>query len=109
MTYVRLRLRRNTSSEWAILNPVLLSGEIAFETDTGRLRVGDGISNWSDLDYYLPSEETNALVAEALANAGAGDGGAAQAALDAHIASQTPHPVYDDGPSLLLLYQNAKV
>ena len=27
----------------------------------------------------------------------------------AHIESETPHPVYDDGPSLLLLYQNAKV
>lgn len=25
-----------------------------------------------------------------------------------HIESQTPHPVYDDGPSFLLLYQNAK-
>jgi hypothetical protein len=29
--------------------------------------------------------------------------------LDAHINSPTPHPIYDDGPSFLLLYQNAKV
>ena len=29
--------------------------------------------------------------------------------LDDHINSETPHPVYDDGPSFLLLYQNAKV
>lgn len=26
-----------------------------------------------------------------------------------HINSPTPHPVYDDGPSFELLYQNAKV
>lgn len=26
-----------------------------------------------------------------------------------HIASLLPHPVYDDGPSLTLLYENAKV
>lgn len=28
---------------------------------------------------------------------------------DDHINSLTPHPVYDDGPSLFLLYENAKV
>lgn len=26
-----------------------------------------------------------------------------------HIDSPTPHPIYDDGPSLELLYENAKV
>ena len=26
-----------------------------------------------------------------------------------HVNSPTPHPAYDDGPSLMLLYQNAKV
>lgn len=29
--------------------------------------------------------------------------------IDAHVNSGTPHPVYDNGPSLVLLYQNAKV
>ncbi len=29
--------------------------------------------------------------------------------LNAHVNSETPHPVYDDGPSLALLYENAKV
>lgn len=31
------------------------------------------------------------------------------AALLEHINSETPHPVYDDGPSLALIYENAKV
>lgn len=30
-------------------------------------------------------------------------------ALDEHVNSPSPHPVYDDGPSFLLSYQNAKV
>lgn len=29
--------------------------------------------------------------------------------LPQHVNSETPHPVYDDGPSLTLLYANAKV
>lgn len=29
--------------------------------------------------------------------------------LSDHIISESPHPVYDDGPSLDILYQNAKV
>lgn len=32
------------------------------------------------------------------------------AALNAHISDPSPHPAYDeDGPSLILLYENAKV
>lgn len=32
-----------------------------------------------------------------------------QEVVDEHVNSETPHPVYDDGPSFELLYQNAKV
>lgn len=104
-----IQFRRNTSAQWEALNPILQSGEMGYETDTGKLRVGDGRSRWLALDYYLPASEFQVLIDEALANVGAGDGGAAMAALNAHIASLTPHFVYDDGPSLLLLYENAKV
>lgn len=31
------------------------------------------------------------------------------AAVLEHIDSELPHPVYDDGPSLTLIYENAKV
>lgn len=34
---------------------------------------------------------------------------AVEAAVTAHISSTSPHPIYDDGPSFILLYQNAKV
>ncbi|MEL6301110.1 MAG: hypothetical protein AAFR07_05675 [Pseudomonadota bacterium] len=61
---VALQLRRATASEAAASNPVLLPGEIGCETDTNRIKVGDGVTAWSDLPYanadvgYQPFEFT---------------------------------------------------
>ena len=49
----RILLRRDSSINWETQNPVLLSGEPGYETDTGKLKIGDGSSMWSDLDYYV--------------------------------------------------------
>lgn len=38
-----------------------------------------------------------------------GPPGSGDSLLPAHISSELPHPVYDDGASFLLLYENAKV
>lgn len=46
-----LKIRRDTQSNWVSYNPVLLEGEIGFETDTRKIKVGNGTSNWNDLDY----------------------------------------------------------
>jgi hypothetical protein len=48
----RILLRRDTLENWQANNPVLLSGEPAYETDSGKLKVGNGISRWLDLPYY---------------------------------------------------------
>lgn len=104
-----LRFRRNTSAGWAGSNPTLGSGEPGYEKDTGRLKVGDGLTRWNDLDYFLPDEVILALIQEILDQQDSGGVSAVHQELLAHIQSLTPHPVYDDGPSLLLLYQNAKV
>lgn len=47
---VRFELRRNTKLGW---NPnfVLLAGEPGVETDTGQMKVGDGVTPWSLLPY----------------------------------------------------------
>lgn len=47
----RIRIRRATSGEWTSFNPILAIGEIAYETDTYRLKVGNGISYWTGLNY----------------------------------------------------------
>lgn len=49
---VKLRVRRDTASNWASANPVLDEGEIGYETDTGNLKVGDGATAWIGLAYH---------------------------------------------------------
>jgi hypothetical protein len=102
------KLRRGTSAVWAASNPVLHKGEPGLELDTGKFKIGDGYTLWSDLPYYLHEDDISALVAGMIASTPPGEGVSEQELTD-HINSPTPHPVYDDGPSLLLLYQNAKV
>jgi len=41
-----------TRASWAARNPILLSGEIGFETDTGNQKIGNGIQGWNKLHYY---------------------------------------------------------
>lgn len=45
----RIQLRRGTSSEWT--SQVLYAGEVGYETDTGRFKIGDGTTAWNSLDY----------------------------------------------------------
>jgi hypothetical protein len=56
-----IQIRRGTNSEWASANTTLVSGEPAFETDTLRLKIGDGLIAWSGLNY-IGSKETLSLV-----------------------------------------------
>lgn len=48
---VRVVNRHDTSDKWSSNNPILLNGEIAYETDTKKIKIGDGVSNYNDLDY----------------------------------------------------------
>jgi hypothetical protein len=47
--------RRGTSTEWSLVeNDVILQpGELAVETGTGKFKIGDGASLWSELSYVL--------------------------------------------------------
>ncbi|MCA0421938.1 MAG: hypothetical protein LCH61_01215 [Proteobacteria bacterium] len=54
---VRIRLRNDGAANWASVNPILAAGEPGFETDTGRLRIGDGVNPFSALPYYVLSGE----------------------------------------------------
>lgn len=47
----RLQFRRDTRARWLEINPVLMEGEIGFETDTHNGKVGDGVSTYSELEY----------------------------------------------------------
>ncbi len=47
----KLQLRRDTAANWASNNPLLLAGEPGVETDTGKLKIGDGVRRWNALPY----------------------------------------------------------
>ena len=47
----KLKVRSDTATNWQSNNPVLLQGEPALETDTNKLKFGDGTSTYNDLSY----------------------------------------------------------
>lgn len=48
---VKFQVRNDTAANWAATNPVLAAGEPGLETDTGRVKFGNGTSNWAALQY----------------------------------------------------------
>lgn len=48
----RMQQRRGTATEWSTINPILAAGEIGYETDTGKFKIGDGTNTWSALLAY---------------------------------------------------------
>jgi hypothetical protein len=48
----KIQLRRDTSANWTSINPTLASGEVGFETNTGKFKIGNGSSVWSALSYF---------------------------------------------------------
>lgn len=52
----KFKLRHDIASNWTTKNPVLLEGEVGFETDTLNFKVGNGTSAWNDLAYYIPTK-----------------------------------------------------
>ncbi len=51
-TAVKIRVRRDTTANWASSNPVLALGEIAADMDLHRMKVGNGTSTWSSLPWF---------------------------------------------------------
>tara|TARA_R100001463_G_scaffold47540_2_gene96438 strand:+ start:111 stop:1460 length:1350 start_codon:yes stop_codon:yes gene_type:complete len=49
---VQIAQRKDTAANWHNSNPVLLSGELGYETDTKKLKIGNGSSSWRNLDYF---------------------------------------------------------
>ena len=50
----QIQVRRDTTAEWARVDPKLAQGEIGFVTygtDAGKLKIGNGIDTWSALPF----------------------------------------------------------
>lgn len=49
---VRQQQRRGTAAQWTSANPILSPGEIGFEIDTNKFKIGDGTTRWASLVYF---------------------------------------------------------
>lgn len=49
-----IQVRRGLASEWSSYNPTLSSGEFGLETDTNKIKIGDGTTVWNSLSYLMP-------------------------------------------------------
>ena len=59
---VTIRLRRDTSANWESINPILKIGEPGLETDTRKLKFGDGVTAWTSLSYTRPDSNDPLLL-----------------------------------------------
>ena len=48
-----IQIRRDTAANWAGADPILAQGELGLETDTDKIKVGDGITPWASLGYLI--------------------------------------------------------
>jgi hypothetical protein len=51
----QLQQRRGTAASWTSTNPTLAAGEIGFESDTGKIKIGNGSTAWNALAYTASS------------------------------------------------------
>ena len=80
MAIQRIQLRRDLAANWARVNPILASAEGGYETDTGKIKYGDGSTAWNALSYTLepgpagPKGDTGAAGAIGATGAQGADG-----------------------------------
>ena len=49
----QIQIRRGTASQWTSANPTLAAGEQGYETDTGKMKIGNGSTAWNSLAYAI--------------------------------------------------------
>ena len=68
-----IQISRDTASNWTSANTVLAQGELGAETDTSKIKIGDGSTVWNSLGYlidaggYITATSTNTLSNKTLA------------------------------------------
>jgi len=65
----QIQVRRDTAASWttaqtvAGATPILAQGEIGFETDTGKFKIGDGTTLWGALTYATDGAKLTGTIA----------------------------------------------
>lgn len=48
----QIQIRRDTAANWSSANPILAQGEMGLETNTLKVKFGDGVTAWNSLAYF---------------------------------------------------------
>lgn len=56
--FARLMVDTRSAEAFKTANPVLAKGEMGYEGDTGKLKFGDGVKAYNDLDYFMGTIDT---------------------------------------------------
>lgn len=48
----KIQVRRDTAANWTAVNPILSNGEIGYESDTGKFKIGNGSATWNNRPYF---------------------------------------------------------
>ena len=70
MAYKKILFRRDLAATWTSVDPVLSAGEIGLESDTGKIKLGDGSTAWTALGYFYGSLESANYVESLVAGTG---------------------------------------
>ena len=57
----RIQHPKYTAAALKAANPLLLDGEVVYESDTGRHKIGDGVNKWTELPYPMNAEAVPAV------------------------------------------------
>ncbi len=76
-----IQIKRGTASSWTSANTVLAAGEIGFETDTKKMKVGDGSTAWTSLGYTATDGDISGVTA-GTGLTGGGNSGAVTLSID---------------------------
>ena len=84
---VRIKQKIDTESNWSKNNPVLLKGEKGLIEGTGKYKIGDGTSKWSDLPLYEGMTASDRSKLNSIAS------GATKVTVDSTLSSTSTNPV----------------
>jgi hypothetical protein len=84
----QIQVRRGTASQWTSTNPTLGAGEFGFETDTNKLKCGNGSTAWNSLTYINNDGDITGVTA-GTGITGGGTSGTVSIAIDSTVATLT--------------------
>jgi hypothetical protein len=89
----RMQQRRGTAQQWTTADPILNAGEIGFESDTNKFKVGDGINHWADLTYFVDEDSLSTSLGDYIETSllGAANGVAQLNSSGLLVSSQIPN------------------